>query len=256
MHWVIQENCFNEKGYTKLIDTLERFNFSHTIVKVIPFGGGILPDVEVIDTPVIVMGAYTLCKVAKEKCWSPGSFDNENFNFVTQEAHWLDKMFNYNCGVYKFSEVPEQEGDFFIRPVHDTKSFTGFVTDWHEFSHWRTTVMGLQTSYCSINSDTQVQVAPAKTIYAEYRLWVVDGKIITSSLYKRGGYVYTDETVDEDIIEFGYSCIREWVPARAFCLDIFVGEDGPKIGEINNINAAGFYAADIHALVQALNDLE
>lgn len=255
MHWVIQENCFNEDGYTKLIDTLERFEFPHTIVKVIPFGGGILPDLE-LEGPVVVMGAYTLCHTAKKKGWSPGSFDNDNFDFSVQLKHWGEKMFNWESMIWSFGGLTKQEGDFFIRPIFDTKSFTGQVMDWEEFSEWREKVMDLQTSYSTVTKHTLIQVAPAKPIYAEYRLWVVDGKIVTSSLYKRGGRYYTNETVDDEIIEFGYSCIREWVPARAFCLDVFVGEDGPRIGEINNINAAGFYKADIHALVQALNDME
>lgn len=255
MQWVIQENIFNEYGYGRLIETLERLEIPFTIVKVIPFGGGIIPDVN-FKEPTIVMGAYTMWKVAAEKQWIPGSFINENFDFEIQRQHWGNRMFNADSRVYRFADVPEQSEDFFIRPIHDTKSFTGQIIDWISFDTWRKSVMDIQTSYCSITADTLVQVAPYKHIYAEYRLWVVDGKIVTSSLYKRGNRVYSDEEVDEEIINFGYECIKTWVPARAFCLDIFVGPDGPRVGEVNNINAAGFYKADVQKLVLALNSME
>ena len=61
---------------------------------------------------------------------------------------------------------------------------------------------------------------------------------------------------DREILDFTQKCINIWTPARAFCLDVFVGPNGPLIGEINNINAAGFYKADIQKLVLALNEME
>lgn len=256
MQWVVQENIFNEYGYGRLIETLERFDVPYTVVKVIPFGGGIIPDVD-FTGPTMVMGAYTMWKVAAEKQWVPGSFINENFDYIVQHEHWGDLMFNHDSWVGRFDSVPEQTEEFFIRPIHDTKSFNGQTIDWENFKSWQQDILKVgETSYCTINPDTIVQVATLKHIYCEYRLWVVDGKIVTASLYKRGDRVYTDEEVDDEIIDFGYRCINTWVPARAFCLDIFVGPNGPLIGEVNNINAAGFYKADVQKLVLALNEME
>ena len=224
-------------------------------MKVVPFDARIEPDINP-EGPVIVMGAYTMWRVAKAKGWVPGSFINTNFDYIFQKKHWGDLMFNADSWVGPFSTVPEQMEPFFIRPIHDTKSFTGQVIDWENFSSWQKDVLAVgETSYCTITHDTLVQVASYKEIYAEYRLWVIDGKIITSSLYKRGGRPFSSEIVDQEILDFGMTCINTWVPARAFCLDIFVGPDGPRIGEVNNINAAGFYKADIQKLVLALNEM-
>jgi hypothetical protein len=47
-----------------------------------------------------------------------------------------------------------------------------------------------------------------------------------------------------------------WQPQRAFVLDVAETADGPKIVEINTLNSAGFYAADIQRIVLALEELE
>lgn len=255
MHWVIQENIFNEYGYNQLIETLIRFDISHSIVKVVPFDCRTEPDIN-LEGPVIVMGAYTMWRVAHVKGWIPGSFINDNFDYQVQLSHWGQRMFNYGCKVYRFADVPKQKEAFFIRPIHDTKSFTGQVIEWAEFADWRSKIMDIQTSYCTITADTLVQVGRWQEIFAEYRLWIVDNRIVTSSLYKRGGKAFSSEEVDPEIIAYGQDCIKYWTPARAFCLDIFVGPEGPAIGEINNINAAGFYKADIQKLVLALNEMK
>src|SRR3990167_1046604 len=123
MHWIIQENIFNEYGYTQLLEVIERQAIPHSIVKVVPFDARIEPDINP-EGPVIVMGAYTMWRVAKAKGWVPGSFINTNFDYIFQKKHWGDLMFNADSWVGPFSTVPEQMEPFFIRPIHDTKSFT------------------------------------------------------------------------------------------------------------------------------------
>ncbi len=37
MYWIIQNNLWNELNFTNVVETLERMNIPHEIVKVIPF---------------------------------------------------------------------------------------------------------------------------------------------------------------------------------------------------------------------------
>ena len=60
---------------------------------------------------------------------------------------------------------------------------------------------------------------------------------------------------DPDAIKFVEDRIRQWTPDKAFCVDVALVEDGYKVIEINCINAAGFYKADVFKLVQALEEL-
>ena len=236
MHWVVQENLFREPGYDKLISTLERFGISHTIVSVNSKECKITPDVNP-EGNVIVMGAVTMWKIAKAKGWFPGSFINADFDSGIQVQHWKAKMFNHDCYIGLLSNIPTQTGKFFIRPAKDSKVFTGHVTDMENLQ------------YLNCPKDVIVQVSSCKDIYAEYRLWIINNDIVTASRYVRGGVVSYSDDVEDDILSFGQDCINEWTPAKAFCLDVFRGEDGPKIGEVNNINSAGFYAADVQKII-------
>jgi hypothetical protein len=256
MFWVVQENIFNERGYAALLDALVRLGVQHQVVKVRPFIHTIEPDVFPPDGPVMVMGAYTMWKVAQAKGWKPGSFSNENFTFEKQVEHWGERMFNHDSWVGRFADVPPQEKPFFIRPVLDSKSFPGEVTDWPRFVEWRDSVLELD-SYATLTGDDLVQVASLKPIAREARFWVVDGQIVTQSTYKLGHRVVGQEWVDPCTKLFAVECVRIWQPARAFCLDVFEDFDGVcKIGEINTINAAGFYAADVQKIVAAIEQME
>lgn len=278
MHWVLQHNMFVEAGFQRLIDTLERFSLSYTMHKVIPFVGVLSPPLKVDEDykfegeyaedtefelpagPKIVMGSYSMALYARRKGWTPGSFDSIDLDYERQLPHWGKEMLNSDALVCRFREVPRPRAwEFFIRPTLDSKSFTGVVTDWAAFEQWQARVIALGSDNGgTLDGDTMVQVCSKKVIYREYRLWVVQGKIVTASLYKEGGRARYSDQVDADVLRYaapftGHPMIRDsWAPAEAFVLDIAETPDGFKILEAGCINAAGFYAADMQKLVMAL----
>lgn len=260
MRWVLQNNIFNEEGFGSLVDVLTRFGIVFSEHKVIPFIGELMPEPEIDDgEPVIVMGSYSMALYADKKGWVPGSFANDSHDFRVQLPHWQDHMVNAAAKVVPFHMVKMSAVPFFIRPVDDTKSFPGTVMDWGQYCEWRDQILGLsqEDNYSTITEETMVMVSPLVNIYREYRLWVVDGKIVTASLYKEGTRVRYDSLVEDHVIDFASQFVGsgKWEPARAYCLDIFDTENGLKIGEVNNINSAGLYKADIQKLVYALNNM-
>ena len=62
--------------------------------------------------------------------------------------------------------------------------------------------------------------------------------------------------VDERLDRFVMDAIADWQPHRAFVIDVCDTPDGPRIVEINTINAAGFYAGDVQRIVAALEEME
>jgi hypothetical protein len=256
MFWVVQNNIFNENGYAELLHALERLGIQHQVVKIVPFIHTIEPDVFPPEGPVMVMGSYTMWEVARLKGWQPGSFTNDNFTFEKQLAHWGERMLNHDSWVGRFADAMPRVPRFFIRPVLDSKSFAGAVMDHLEFYDWKKAVLALDC-YTTLTGDDLVQIAAVKPLVRESRLWVVDGKIVTASVYKVGSRVHSDPNVDPNVIQYGEECIAAWQPARAFCLDIFETEDNRLwVGEINTINAAGFYAANVQKLVAAIDSME
>jgi len=259
MYWVIQENTFNEAGMNELIEILERADIPHSIHKVVPFVGDIIPDVNP-DDNVIVMGSYALRHIAKRYAWVPGSFDLGDLTYQDHIAKWGEHMLNYGSIFCSFKESAAlvKPEPFFCRPVIDSKNFAGAIFYNDEFSEWWEQVVILEEDDGSnLRGSTEIMISPIKNILREYRNWVVDGKVITSSLYKIGNRVQYSSDVDDDIIQFAQDRVNEWQPKRAFVIDIALLENGEKkIVETNTFNAAGLYAANIGKLVDAIEQME
>lgn len=256
MHWILQENLFNEAEWETLVGTLQRFNIPHSIHKVVPFSGDLIPEPVLLDKKVICFGSYSMRHSAKRNDWNPGVYDLFETDFEIQRERWGTLMLNFDSQVLRFKEARLEEPSF-IRPVDDSKYFAGRVFDPEEFHDWQHKVVDLDLDFgTSLTSETRIQVCKPKTIFAEYRFWVVNGFVVTMSLYKRGSKVVYDSRVDEGIVDFVKRCIKIWKPHRAFVIDVAETPEGMRIVEINTINAAGFYAGDVSALVLALEIAE
>lgn len=271
MHWILQDNLFDEQAYQHLLETLQRFDIPHSIHKVIPFIGELTPEIQLDTQNVICMGSYSLRHSAKKFGWNPGVFDLEPFPFPIQREMWGRHMLNYDSVVVPFKDVHIGEKRKFLRPIEDSKVFAGRVFDHYEFQDWQTKVVlmdddlppgaivdGIQVTNLSRNS--LVQVSPVHEIYNEYRFWIVKGEIVTASEYKRGDRVIYSSDVPDVYHDFVNEMIATWEPHEAFVIDVCsVPDDGTKwkgikIVEINTLNSAGFYAADMQKLVMALED--
>ncbi len=267
MHWVIQSNIYEEVGYQTVLDHLDRLGLKKTLVKVVPFEGRLEPtegELPQDGADAIVLGSYTLARVARQKNWRPGAF-LENLDFEVQRGHWGENMLNHDAVVCRFDSVTPQVKPFFLRPVHDTKAFTGFVCDWPYYSDWRKSMIRLPETIDPVNDplgvnlmtlSTPVMVCSKKEIDAEYRTWVINGKVITASGAKMGSRVLYSEPhmVDPRVTHFAQSMADIWTPNDAFVLDVSDTPDGLKITEINNLNSAGFYKGDMARVIIALED--
>ena len=260
MHWVLQENIFREEAYDALIDVLRRFEIPFSEHKVIPFVGELMPEPDLSgESAVICIGSYSMRHSARKFGWTPGVFDIEDQDFRVQLERWGTHMLNHDSMVVPFKDAVWPAGeDRFVRPIHDSKVFAGKMFDWEDFNRWQYKVCALEEDYGdSLTANTIVQVADPKKIYAEYRCWVVGGKIVTMSRYKLGDkvhYTNMDDLIGEDARNFAYEMIKIWSPHEAYCLDVCSTPDGWKIVEINTLNSCGFYAANLTSLVLSLED--
>ncbi len=290
MHWILQNNIFNESAYDTLVETLRRFDIPFSEYKVVPLAGIIVPldfDTRIavddsytdpalaaLQGPVICMGSYSMRHSAKKYGWTPGVFDlMEVGSFDQCMKHWAQFMLNGDSVVVPFKDAGWPSGEErFIRPTNDSKYFPGKLMEGDNFAHWQKQVCELGADDGSLLSgDTEIQVARPKKIFAEYRCWVVDDEIVTISMYKLGQrviYENFDGGRGRLVKQFAERVLRAkdnkeamillptlygWKPARAFCLDVCETEDGWKVVEIGSINACGFYAANMTSLVMALN---
>ena len=253
LHWIIQDSPYREEGHYALKGILERMNIPHTEVKVVPFSHEIVPEPQA-ENPIIVMGSITLAKIADQRNWSPGVFINEHFDYRSYIDHYGSHMLNFDAVICEFGSVNVPWPRFFFRPTADSKAFGGTIMMDVDVKAWSDSVKSIeQQNYTTIDSSTPVVVAPLKEIYTEHRFFVVDGKVVTGSLYKRGDkVVYDVEPDDSEASTFAQKMVDIWQPAEAFVLDIAFTPNGYKVLEVNCFNSAGYYAIDVSKLVNVL----
>ena len=249
MHWVIQDDLHPEVGLLQLGGVLSRLEIPHSFHQVPPGEGRLEPELSP-EGRVFVVGGYTLARMAQERGWVPGSLPVPGFRECLEE--WGDDMLNAPAGVTttraaavlasQGSMIPN--GPFFCRPLEDSKKFTGRIFySWDEFIAWECRRPAVLCMF-----------APLCEIYRESRVWIVRDQVVTASTYKEGKQVIYDPLVSDDVLSYAQERASEWSPADAYVMDIAETPRGLKIVEINNINAAGLYAANIGKLVMALEE--
>lgn len=270
MFWIVQENIYNEHGHNDILEALEKKDIKHAEVKVVPFFDKLLPayfdshnyegsvddiDEEFIDESghIMVLGSISLANIAKERGWHPGNFLNENFHYNNWKKNFGEHLLNYDSQMGLFHSIEPKWDTFFIRPCKDTKDFDGAVFTKEEFTKWRNKELS-NSGVCEFEN-SEVVISPTKHIYAEYRFFVVDGKLITGSQYKKDFKLHPSSDIDSTVLEFAQNMIDLWHPARAFVIDIAKTDNGLKVIEINNFNSAGFYQSDVSKIIDAIEGM-
>jgi hypothetical protein len=253
MHWVLQSGFHAEAGWASLIAALERFGIAHSVHNVVPRVGELVPPPQIGHGNAICIGSYSMRHAAARQGWSPGVFDLIEQDFECQLAHWGRHMLNADSRVCALREARFDASHMFVRPAADTKHFTGRVFERAEFDAWRDAIcLDGHASGTTLTPETRLQLSPPALIHAEYRFWVVRREVVTWSQYRRGGQVAYHPVVDARLRDFVHARLDEWTPHETFVIDVCDTPDGIRIVEINTLNASGFYAGDVQALVIAL----
>ena len=272
MYWVLEQNLFQEEGFAAVLAALQVRGLPHEVVRTRLFSEE-APYEEQFDCPVdpqgatVVLGSTTLSRIAQVRGWSPGSFLGSNHDFQVWGRHLRGHLLNEDARTCRMDEVPEQDGPFFVRPCGDDKNFAGRVTDWAAYLKMLDKVRAaikplvfvdddgkeeVVVPYTSLRPDTMVLYGPVRDISMETRFFVVDGEVVTASTYKVGSRVDSRPPVDPEARAFARRMVDLWQVDRAYALDIALTPGGPKVVEPNCFNSAGFYAADMDAIVQAV----
>jgi hypothetical protein len=245
MVYLIQEGFYKEENYHKLVQALEETNSSYKVITVN------LDGIEcnlVENEKYIIFGGNRFSAFAQDIGLHPGTYKNDNFNHSVCVENWGSDMLNYIYVIGDIFSIEPTWDTFFLRPLLDDKIMTGKVATKIELEQYRKRV---NIAY----KDKLLIASEVKEILKEYRLFIVDNEIITGSLYKVEGQLYTYSDIPEKVKEYAEKVINAWQPSLAYALDIAETVDGLKIIEINNINATGFYKANVSSIVKALNKL-
>ena len=252
MFYVIQENVFREENYNKIFDVMKRLKLPYEILRFDK--NGEFNKLMNRRKDVFVFGSVRAARLATQMEWTPGSFYGKNHDFEIYKDYYKKNLLNYDSLLKDIADpiVWEPNEVKFIRPSKDSKVFNGKL---YSKIKWEDTVQMVKEKYLGVMPPVTIQVTSPKKIYKEARIWIVDGKVVTSSYYKFGDNVVWTEDVEPEGLEFAQRMVDLYKVAPAFVMDICLTPDGWKIVEINCVNCSGFYRGDLQKLVMALEDL-
>jgi hypothetical protein len=146
-----------------------------------------------------------------------------------------------------WSVFPTAGGCLFIRPSSGRKAFTGKIfteETWDED-------LKLAAFYKS-NPDDMVVIAPEIDIDKEWRLLVVDGKVVTASQYKS----LERPEPPAEVLAFGQKVIDEsgYNPGFAWVLDICLAEEEFHVVEAGPFSCCALYNCDPAVVVQTVSE--
>lgn len=249
--WILESNVFAETCFDEMMDHLKERGLTHHVVRIIPFIHEIDGKTPVVDGPCVVYGSIGVQKLAARHGWTPGVFPIPT-EVEAQDALG-DLYLNVDAVRMNISEVnaylANREGTVFIKPDTDTKEFAGQVIDAPVFGTWYD---GMVDSGYLDGNDFPVVISTPKKLGCEWRVVVVDGKIVTSSLYRQYQMVKAERNIIPEVEAIVMEAHRRFQPADAYVIDVAQVGDDYRIIEYNTINSAGLYDCDARAVIDAV----
>jgi hypothetical protein len=257
--WVIQSNMGSQSDIQDYVKGVKESGANVIEVDYIPFSQE-LPKIDV-SGPVVFYGAVNFIKeVQNSGRWPLGVFgDSETFTYETWAENYGSMLLNSPDSTQLMtvgdfcSDKRDPEEDIFVRPQHDTKSLVGRVWTAGEFKKFCIDVTA--GGYPDVNAETPIVVATPYGIEAEWRLFVVDNKVVGASQYHKKGKLHKAPGAPQDILDFAEKVIEKWSPAPAYTLDLCRSAGNCYIVEAQGFNSAGTYACDIKKVAEAVNEV-
>jgi len=252
IQWIVQSNLTNTENLHDLKAACENIGVRYTEVAIIPFS----PELPVFEiTPGnIYYGSTTFNSLLfnDERTKSGIFFNPATFTIENYIKQWGKHMLNADAEVTTFGKLAAKnyaaDTLLFIRPDDDSKSFAGEVKQFNEISEWYKKLEGLANE--GLSSDTKIIVSQPYNIQSEWRLWVVNKKVVTASKYRTYFKLTKERGCPAGVVAFAEERCNEYTPHDVFVMDICLCGDTYYIVECGCMNGAGFYAADISKIVE------
>lgn len=257
MKFLIQDNMLNDDNSHKIKDAV--VDYPHEFVGMIPFSDEITSANPIIGTDYIPYGSTSFIIKSAELGFKGLHFDLKQFNY--QEAVKNRKDMLNNGSIVKLEdcinilETKAPESEWFVRPSEDLKQFSGQVMNAKDCAEWlKDRMLCASSGSYQLSKDTMIVLAEPKNILAEWRWFIIDGKVISGSLYRKQRQLYKKHETDADIIKEAQQLADGWLPSPCCVMDTAIIEESSdtKIVEFNCINASGFYDNDISAIFKTL----
>lgn len=269
--WIIEKNAYDDANPEKVAKAAREQGMDVVEVAYVPFGGGWRDNEDREKPPLtpnpgdcaIFYGSinavrwlqnrvnyhpFTWCDFNALRCQKYYTALGE---YLLQEEYAflpLGEIYRRKDWVFaKFAPLAG-EASVFIRPDDNTKSFCGAIVHYDRWNDW------YRAALFPHNDPAIMAVVSAPvSILQEWRLVVVDGKVIAGSQYRENGMVkiapdYNQEAakwLEEVLAKAGYA------PHRVFIGDVAWNGLEYRIVEVGALNTCGLYDCDVDKIVSA-----
>lgn len=254
VQWIVQKNVTNPGDLEGLRLACNLINVNCVEVNIIPFTNE-LPAFEI--TPCnVYYGSTTFTGLVYENRQIRNGlfFDHLAFSIENYIEKWGKHMLNFEASIITFKELMELDYDdekmLFIRPNNDDKSFSGEVRKFSEIAGWYKQLAAIEN--LNLDLETKIVVSEPYNIQYEWRLWIVNKKVITASKYREYFKLTKEAGCPDAVAAFAENRCREYTPHDVFVMDICLCGDEYYIVECGCMNGAGFYKADINKIVASV----
>lgn len=211
------------------------------------------------ESCVVFMGSLQFARdVFEQSSWYPGSLLDESFfRYRRYSQHILPYLLNFPYSITTYKAFRESHDHWFncygnsdcifVRPDSGFKIFTGQVLYKERkdrLDEWE-----------QIPDDSLIIVSEPRNIIAEYRAVIVQGKVISTSMYKAGSK--HDEacidSYDMGLVDFAEKVAQD-IPHEVYVMDIAEVTEGFKVIELNSFSCSGMYQCDMMKVIPAVSE--
>ena len=253
VQWVVQENLGCSKDADSIIKTCKTAKMDVYPFKCIPFSRE-LPNVST-DKPTIFYGSVRFVQLALEsKKWSPCAFfDPELFSVSHWSKVYGENWLNHGAEKTTLSQFCYQPYDkdrlFFVRPDKDLKEFQGGVWSFGDLNRWKSGLIQADLIEEDKIQDIPIWVGEPYKISREWRCFMVEGEVCSSSQYRKDGVLNIKAGAPSEVIDYAEKMALKFRAHDIFVLDVCENDGKLYVLEIGCMNSAGFYDCSIPFIV-------
>lgn len=259
--WLVED--FEGDGtLDRLIAEIKLQGMQCEVVNYIPFQGGEYNQYSDEDC-VVFYGSLNLARqLQREKPWVPGPICNfKNLCCKTYYSYWGEHLFNQDYIMLPMLEIKRRREEIFkqfgkddmiwIRPDSGAKTFAGQTVPLESLDK----EFDLFGNYAGKPIDEIMAIISSpKVIESEFRIVVIDRKVVAFSQYKNNDKLEVKEGADEGSIILANNIVRSsWQPDIAYTLDICKSDEKYYLLEANSFSCSGLYACSPESIIREMS---
>ena len=252
--WIVQDNLPKSQTAWRIRGACEELGLPFYPINVTARSSEppLMPD---IGGPFVLHGGTTfILHALNDNRWRRGLFfDPAGFRHSQYAQHYGSLMLNETASIRTWDsllhEVGSDDEQLFVKPNDDLKHFTGAVLSRVQL---RKMDGELRKNGVRLDLATEVVVAAPVEVDAEWRLFLVESRVVSGSMYRPTA----EPALPEEAVQLAERAAQRWAPAPVFVMDVARANGAWKIVECDCFNGSGFYVSDVERVISAVSSYQ